>query len=195
MERKHPDAGADAPLRAADYGYSTTIQDLAHVVCRHDCPTTSPHPNRSCTIKKHDGAIMACTPLQPQARSANWQRCRCWARCRLPPRQDGAVDRVTAAGYRSDWRGVVAYLFSPESWRAGPYVAFLALAAALVVVVVAQGATAALPVVGLSLRAACCYLFPVRPVLRLIARRRQISRTLIESAGASRLGVNDLGGP
>ena len=83
-----------------------------------------------------------------------------------------AVDRAAAAGYRDDWRGVVAYVFSPECWRPGPYVAFLTLVVAFLALT--QDLTGRLPVLRFAIKAAGGYWFVVRPVLGVIGRRRQI---------------------
>lgn len=97
------------------------------------------------------------------------------------------MERVIAAGYRNDWRGLVAYACTPERWRTGPYVGHLVLAALLVVAMVVPGVVGTLPVLNVAVRSAFAAWFVVRPVLGVIERRAQLR-------GQATVGTAD-GGP
>jgi len=81
------------------------------------------------------------------------------------------VDRAVKAGYRSDWRGMFAYMFTPEAWTTPTYTAFVMAVGGFVFTVMLQAATGRYPLVNVPFMAVMGYGLVVRPVLRIAERR------------------------
>jgi hypothetical protein len=92
--------------------------------------------------------------------------------CSAESCQTRGVRRAEEVGYRSDWRGVLAYLCSPELWRPVPFALFVAVSVAFTAGCVAQGAMAPRPALGIPVWAGVAAILFVRPTVRVWRLRR-----------------------
>ena len=82
-----------------------------------------------------------------------------------------ATTRAVRAGYRSDWRGLLAYLNTPEAWTTPAHTVFVMAVGGLVAAIMASAVTKGSPPLSVPVNALGCYWFLVRPVLRIAERR------------------------
>lgn len=94
---------------------------------------------------------------------------------------DLGVQRAVDAGYRDDWRGVVAYAASPELWDPLPYVVFACNVIAISVGAIVGAARSSAPILGVPVEALVVYFLFARPLWRV--RQRRAAR-LASSASA-----------
>lgn len=94
---------------------------------------------------------------------------------------DRGVQRAVDAGYRDDWRGVVAYAASPELWDPVPYALF-----ALSVITVSVGAMvgavrSSAPLLNVPVQGLVVFFLLARPVWRV--HHRRVARLASSAAG------------
>lgn len=85
--------------------------------------------------------------------------------------QDLDVQRAVDAGYRGDWRGVVAYAATPELWDPVPYVLFALFVIIVSVASMVGAARSSVPFLSVPVEAFIVYFVLARPFWRVHHRR------------------------
>jgi hypothetical protein len=83
-------------------------------------------------------------------------------------------DRVAQAGYRRDWRGLVAYLFTPEAWTAPAFTCFVMAVGGFICAALLNAATKPAGLLAVFVNGLLAYGIFVRPVLRVAKRRAAV---------------------